>query len=124
GETLWAVAPLANESGVSTLDASKVSDALAGAVGQARGMGAIPVNRVFAAMAAKNITFIRTPQDARIVADALGVDGLIVGSVTAYDPYDPPKLGLNLALFQREKPEASSLDPKALQRSYTDGAAR
>jgi hypothetical protein len=122
GETLWAVAPLSNESGVSTLDASKVSDALAGAVGQARGMGAIPVNRVLAAMAAKNIVSIRTPLDARIVAEALGVDGLIVGTVTAYDPYDPPKLGLNLALFLKERPEASNVDPKALRGSYTDGA--
>jgi len=124
GETLWAVAPLSNESGVSTLDASKVSDALAGAIGQTRGMGALPVNRVLAAMAAKNIPSIRTPQDAKIVADALGVDGLIVGSVTAYDPYDPPKLGLNLALFLKDRPEASGLDPKAMQGSYTEGASR
>lgn len=124
GQTLWAVAPLSNESGVSTLDALKVSDALVGAIGQTRGMGAIPVNRVLAAMVAKNVQSIRTPQDAKAVADALGVDGLVVGSVTAYDPYDPPKLGLNLALYMKDRPDDLAVDPKTLQGSYTDAGSR
>src|SRR5262249_8089222 len=87
---LLAVAPPSNESGVSTFDPLTVGDDLVAAVSEARGLSAVPMNRTLAAMGAKGLSAIRTPREAKILADALGVDGVIVGSVTAYDPYDPP----------------------------------
>ena len=54
----------------------------------------------------------------------MGVDGLIVGSITAFDPYDPPVLGLSLALYAR--PGAMDLrgdpavDTRSLQFQPTD----
>ena len=46
-----------------------------------------------------NMRAVTTPEDARTLIDTLGVDGLIVGNVTAWDPYTPPTLGLALQLF-------------------------
>jgi hypothetical protein len=120
GEVLIAVAPPTNESGVSGVDVLVVGDELVAAVSEAKGLSAVPMNRTLAAMTAKSLSGIRSPRDARVLADALGVDGVIVSSITAYDPYDPPKLGLSLALYMRDAETASQLDPKALSAAYTE----
>lgn len=121
GEVLWAVAPLANESGVSFADTGAVADALVSRIDEVRGIACLPLNRTIAAMRARGLGAIRSPSDARAVANTLGVDGLIVGSVTAYDPYSPPKLGLKLALFSRESDGGPmAFDPIRLQAAYTD----
>lgn len=123
GDVLWAVAPLANESGTSAADVLRISDALAAAAAEVRGVTALPVNRTLAAMRALEMDAVRSPQDAASLASALGVDGILVGSITAYDPYDPPTLGLSVALYAPEgTPGLSSgwLDPRELQEAYTD----
>jgi hypothetical protein len=121
GEVLWAVAPLANESGVSFADTGAVADALVSKIDEVRGIACLPLNRTIAAMRARGLSAIRSPADARAVANTLGVDGLIVGSVTAYDPYNPPKLGMKLALFSRESDGGPmAFDPIKLQASYSD----
>lgn len=121
GDVLWAVVPLGNESGVSTVDTFMVSDAVVNKIDEARGLACLPLNRTIAAMRSRNMSAVRSPADARLIANLLGVDGLIVGSVTSYDPYNPPKLGLKLALFSREPDGgAMSIDPVILQMAYTD----
>lgn len=121
GDVLWAVAPLGNESGVSTIDTDLVADALVAKIDEVRGVACLPLNRTFAAMRARNIRSIRTPADARQLATALGVDALVVGNITAYDPYNPPKLGLTLALYSRDRaPAADAFDPTKLKTSFTD----
>jgi hypothetical protein len=120
GEVLWAVAPLGNESGVSTVDTDLVADALVAKIDQARGIACLPLNRTIAAMRSRGMRSVRTPGDARILATALGVDALLVGNITAYDPYDPPKLGLSLALYSRQRAEGDELDPVKLKTSFSD----
>ncbi len=121
GDVLWAVAPLVNESGVSFVDTGMIADQIIHSIDQVRGLACLPLNRTIAAMRARGMTSVASPQDARALATALGVDGLIVGVVAAYDPYDPPKLGLKLALFARNPGvESASLDPLRLQISYTE----
>ncbi len=121
-EVRWAVAPLANESGVSTVNVLAICDKLTAAIEEVQGVSSVPVNRTLAAMEAKGLRAIRTPQEARIIADALGVRALLLGTVTAYDPYDPPKLGLTLALYWVDAQGSAdgSLDPRALQAAYSD----
>jgi hypothetical protein len=120
GEVLWAVAPLGNESGVSTVDTDMVADALVSKIDEIRGVSCLPLNRTFAAMRARNMRAIRTPGDARLLATTLGVDALLVGNITAYDPYNPPKLGLSLALYSRDRGSADAFDPMKLKSSFTD----
>lgn len=122
-DILWAVAPFRNESGTSAADALKVSDAFVASITSARGLAALPMNRTLAAMRALGMPAVASPQDARILADALGADGILVGTITAYDPYDPPKLGITLGLYARPGMPGSSqtpLDPRALAASPRD----
>lgn len=122
GNTLLAVVPLNNESGVSFVDAMSVSDAIVAKLQETRGLSCVPLNRSIAGLRAMNSSPVGTPQQAKALANALGVDGLIVGTITAYDPYNPPKLGLNLALFMRdvEVPVDDSIDPFSIQTQSTD----
>lgn len=101
GETLWAVAPLRNESGTTLVDSYLLTDKVILAVEEARGLRCLPLNRVLEAMRSLEMSAVRTPGEARALADTLGVDGLIVGSITSYDPYNPPKVGLAMGLFAR-----------------------
>lgn len=122
GETLWAVAPLRNESGTTLIDGFEITDKVILAVEEVRGLRCLPLNRVLETMRSLELTSVRTPEDARMLANALRVDGLIVGSVTAYDPYNPPKIGLSLALYaapgsMRASPD---VDPRTLSVQPTD----
>jgi hypothetical protein len=125
GSVLWAVVPLANESGTTIVDPLRVTDALTNRITETRGLTALPVNRTIGAMRTLGLTQVTSVADARAIAKALGVDGVIVGSITGWDPYDPPKVGLSLALFAREgrlRTGDQWLDPVALEMSFTDQA--
>jgi hypothetical protein len=51
----------------------------------------------------------------------LGVDGLLVGSISAHDPYDPPKLGLVIDLYTSPKLEArDAIDARRLTYAGTE----
>lgn len=96
---VWAIAPLRNESGSRSVDGLQMADQLTHAFEQVQGISALPLNRVLEAMNALEMTEIRTREDAIHLREALGVDALVVGSVTHYDAYDPPKIGLALDLY-------------------------
>lgn len=128
-DSLWAVAPLSNEAGTTLFDPLQVADQLVAQIERVEGLRALPLNRTLAAMGALKMSAVTSPQDARRLLEALGADGLIVGSVTAYDPYNPPKFGLSLALYAQpgrlepgapgptedERRAQSLLDPVTLQ---------
>lgn len=100
GEVLWAVVPPRNESGTTALDVLSVGDALVAAVEEVRGVRCVPLNRTIEAMRALKVESVATPSEARALAQAMRVDGILVGSVTAYDPYTP-QIGLAIALYAR-----------------------
>jgi hypothetical protein len=100
GEPLWAVVPLRNESGTDAADVGTISDAVVGAAAGTRGLRALPLNRTLETMRGLGMQGIKDPGDIQKLAEAMGVDGVIVGSITAYDPYEPV-LGLSLALYAR-----------------------
>lgn len=121
GEALWAVVPPINESGASIFDPNDIGDALVGAVSEIRGVSALPLNRTIQAMRALDIEQVSTPGEVAALSKALGVDGLLVPSVSAWNPYDPPVIGLSVALYARDgSPGIAGLDPKALSSAATD----
>jgi hypothetical protein len=124
GDVLWGVVPLRNESGVSLVDSLGITDKVVAAAAQVHGVRAVPVNRTIAAMRALRLPEIKGPEDLKTLATEMGVDGLIVGSITAYDPYDPPKLGLALALYARpgamQRITADPIDTRKLEYQPTD----
>jgi hypothetical protein len=125
GDVLWAVVPPINESGTSLANSLDIGDAVVAAVQGIRGVRCVPLNRTIDALRTLRLNNgISDNADAIKLAEYLGVDGLIVSSVTAYDPYDPPTLGLALALYARPGQMARGtqavLDTKALSMAYTD----
>ncbi len=123
GDRLFAVVPPRNESGTSSADVLRIADALAASITEVEGLRALPTNRVLDAMRALEIGVIDDPSQARALAEALGVDALVLGSLTAYDPYDPPVLGLSLAIYERTGVSGGSgFDPRILSRQATEYA--
>ncbi len=120
GRRVVAVVPLRNESGSVHVDALRAADCLSAEFQRVRGLDTVPVNRVLATMQSLGLNQIDTPQHAHALRERLGVDGLVVGSVTAYDPYDPPTLGLALELYRGGRDDGgtgSNPDPRALSRA-------
>lgn len=117
---VWAVAPFTNESGVSIVEGDRVADAFVIEAQWIDGIDTLPVNRVISAMRRLGLHAVTTPAQARSLLQALGADGLIVGSVTAYDPYQPPKFGAAVALFVSDAARTQTLDPTQLTRARTD----
>jgi len=122
---LWAVAPLRNESGTTTVDSLRVTDAIVAKVAEIKGISCLPLNRTIAAMRSLGMPSVESPADANRLMAALGADAIIVGTITAYDPYEPPKLGLSLALFGRGGPigRTATVDPTTLQTAGSEAGS-
>ena len=98
---VWAVAPAINLSGHREVDPILQADLVFQEVQEVRGITGIPVNRVAQVYAGLGIRQVESPQQAAQVCDLLGADALVVPTVTAYDPYSPPKMAASLLLFRR-----------------------
>lgn len=105
--TTLAIAPALNLSGSRDFDVLVVSDTLYEELQVVPGINVIPLNKTIAAMQKLGIRNIDDPKAAQKIAAALGADGLLIPAVTAYDPYNPPKMGLILQLYT---PAGSSLN--------------
>lgn len=127
-ELIWAVAPLINESGTSLVDELAVSDMIANELMLVRGISALPLNRSLAAMRALRLAAITTEAEALALARTLGADAILVGTITSWDPYDPPQLGINIALYSRSPDMMAgarfSGDPQLLSMASTDSDIR
>ena len=120
---LWAVAPFGNESGVSTVDPYRVADMFVQQLQQVEGIDTIPVNRVLAAMQATGTRSITTSAEATQLAGVLDVDAIIVGTITAWDPYPPPTMGMAIQLFANRFETGAAIDPHVLVRSPSGDVA-
>lgn len=99
---LWAVVPFFNESGVSTADGTRVADQFVKVVEETDGLSCVALNRTLATMQVSGLRAVLTNADARKLREALGVDALVVGTITSWDPYPPPKIGLAAQIYLRE----------------------
>lgn len=121
---VWAVAPAINLSGQPSVDPLLQGDIVFQGLAQVKGVTALPINRTVEVFAALGIDRVESPEQAAIVCALLGADGLLVPTVTAFDPYQPPKMGASLSLFI--KPGAFALqnnvDPRQLIRQAAPAA--
>jgi hypothetical protein len=122
-QQIWAVAPAVNLSGQRQVDPLLQADLLYQQLQQVSGITAIPVNRVVEVYASLRIERVQSPEQAALVCDLLGCDGLLVPTVTIYDPYNPPKFGAAVQLFRSTGPIArpAALDVRELARQATPG---
>jgi hypothetical protein len=118
---VWAVAPAINLSGERPVDPLLQADIVYEQLQQVEGVTVIPVNRVVEIYTALKIDKVQSQEQASLVCDLLGCDGLIVPTVTAYDPYNPPKMGAAIQLFLKPGAYArpAEVDPRDLAREAT-----
>jgi hypothetical protein len=121
---IWAIAPAINISGESQIDPLLQSDLVYQEMQKIHGLTVIPVDRVVEVYVSLKIDKIQNEQQAYAICKALGCDGLVVPTVTAYDPYDPPKFGASLQLFTKPGTfgRMPKLDLHALEQSATTTA--
>lgn len=94
-----AIAPFMNQSGSQDVDSLAVSDIFFSELQMVRGFQVLPVNRTLQAMVALKMRTLNGPADVLRLAEFLGADMIFVGAVTAYDPYNPPMVGLAVQLY-------------------------
>jgi len=96
--TKVAVAPFFNLSDEPTLDGRRFAMAYFNELQLVRGFEVIPVSQVERAMQDYNVP-LNSPEDARRLAQILGVDAVAVGAVTDYSPYYPPRCALHVEWY-------------------------
>lgn len=112
-----AVAPALNQSGSTDFDANRFADLMAGELSYADGISVIPVSRVLGVLAAQRMEAVESPAHALEIVRALGADAILVFSVTQYDPYDPPSIGITAQLYgTRPGSSGGTVEPVALSR--------
>lgn len=92
--TVLVVAPVINLSDSSEWDPVKVTDIVAQEFSARPNTTVVPVNLVLASLARRGKTSVRSPADAVALATEFGADATVVTAVTAFQPYDPPLMGL------------------------------
>src|SRR5262249_13605396 len=110
----WAIVPFTNESGVSSVDTWSLVDRFAVEIDDVDGLNCLPLNRTIAGMRALGLQSISSPADARALIKVLKVDGLVVGTVTAYNPYRPLQLGVAVEVYSADEVAAKPVDIKQL----------
>lgn len=98
---VWAVAPVINDSGQKNVDPILQADLIYQQLQQVEGLTVIPVNRVVEIYTSLRLEKVQSAEQAAIVCELLGADALLIGTVTIYDPYDPPKMAASLTLIPR-----------------------
>jgi hypothetical protein len=93
-----AVAPFFNLSHEPTLDGRKVAIAYFNELQAVPGFEVVPVGVVETAMQEQGIE-LNGPSDARRLAQLLKVDALVIGSVTDYSSYYPPRMAMEVRWY-------------------------
>ena len=116
---VWAIAPAINLSGQHEVDPILQADIAYQQLQTIKGLTVIPVNRVAEVYATLRIERVQSVEQAAVVCDLLGCDAIIVPTVTAYDPYNPPKFGASLQMFRKTPAfqRQTGIDPRALSRA-------
>lgn len=105
---IWGIGPAVNLSGQEGVDPLLQADMVYQQLQPVQGITVVPVDRVVAVYQSLRIAQVQSEDQARAVCQALGLDGLLVATVTAYDPYNPPKFAVALQLFEPSKSAAAA----------------
>jgi len=93
-----AVAPFFNHSDEPTVDGRNFAMAYFSELQMTPGFEVVPLGVVEEAIIANRIN-LGGPGEARRLAELLGVDAVVVGAVTDYSPYYPPRCGLRVEWY-------------------------
>ncbi|MBA3315693.1 MAG: hypothetical protein M3552_12615 [Planctomycetota bacterium] len=101
GMTTVAVAPFVNLSAERVVDGRRFALAYHAELQKIPGYQVIPVGVTEQAMVDLEID-LDSPDDALKLAKALGADAIVIGAVTDYTPYYPPRVGLQVSWYAPE----------------------
>lgn len=93
-----AIAPFFNLSREATLDGRQVANAYFNELQLVPGFEVVPVGVVEQAMIDGHLQ-LKGPEEARRLAQILQVDAVVIGAVTDYSPYYPPRFGLQVEWY-------------------------
>jgi hypothetical protein len=93
-----AVAPFFNQSDEPTVDTRLFSMAYFAELQETPGFEVVPLGVVEEAIIMHRVD-LNGPGEARRLANILGVDAVVVGAVTDYSPYYPPRCGLRVEWY-------------------------
>jgi hypothetical protein len=93
-----AVAPFFNQSDEATVDGRQVAMAYFAELQSTPGFEVVPLGVVEEAIIAHRVD-LHGPGEARRLANILGVDAVVVGAVTDFAEYYPPRLGLRIEWY-------------------------
>jgi hypothetical protein len=93
-----AIAPFFNQSDEKTVDGRKFALAYFTELQAVPGFEVAPLGVVEEAILANHVD-LSHPGEARRLANILGVDAVVIGSVTDYSPYYPPRCGLRVEWY-------------------------
>src|SRR3954470_3435531 len=93
-----AIAPFFNQSNEPTVDGRKFALAYFAELQAVPGFEVVPLGVVETAIIENQVN-LANPGEARRLANILGVDAIVVGSVTDYTPYYPPRCGLRVEWY-------------------------
>ena len=115
---IWAVAPAIDLSGQKGVDPLLQADMVYKELQEVAGLTVIPVNKVANVYYAMRIERVQSEEQALTVCEQLGCDGLLVPTITAFDPYNPPKFGASLQVFQKLQygADTAGVNPRELAR--------
>ena len=115
---VWAVAPVLNLSGQRAVDPILQADLVFQQMQQVEGLTVIPVNRTVEVLIGLRLEKVQSEQQVALVCELLGCDGLVVPTITIFDPYTPPKLGASLQFFPKSSTMArpAALSPREMAR--------
>ncbi len=88
-----AVVPFFNQSDFPRINGADVADSYRHQLQQIRGFEVLPIGVVDNYLAKRPIPVDQAPDFQQMARD-LGVDAVVVGSITDFDPYYPPRMGL------------------------------
>lgn len=96
--TKVAVAPFFNLSAEASVDGRQFGIAYFDELQAIQGFEVVPIGVVEAAIRQNHIS-LETPSDVRLLAQLLKVDAVVLGAVTDYSPYYPPRCGLQIEWY-------------------------
>lgn len=121
-----AVAPFINTSMERGVDGRRFANVYFTELQKIPGFEVVPVGVVETAMAEKSIE-MRGPADAVRLAEILNVDAVVVGTVTEYDSYAPPRIGLKVSWYSSQQQKflpGIPIDPLARERQRNEQELR
>lgn len=98
GMTTVAVAPFFNVSSERMVDGRRFANAYFAELQKTPGFQVVPEGIVERAMQ-ENRLELGNPDDALKLCELLGADAIVIGAVTDYSPYYPPRIGLQVSWY-------------------------